>query len=174
MRAAAHLYSVYFEHGEALFREYGSVEAVAQMFSPEQLRLGTYMKGFGGIRIMLVCSWILFELAVLSGYTSVIVGTPSAVNFVPSAVVFGIALIAFHAEGQRWISGLAAALNGLVALVGCALVIFGINFWYGVGAFVAGGAFLIVFCGPALLNVVALLPTARGRNASEPVRSASG
>jgi len=127
-----------------------------------------------GSWIMLGCSWILFELALLSGYTSVTFGTPSAVNFVPSAVAFGIALFAFHAEEQRWISGLAAVLNGLIALAGCALVIFGINFSSGVGAFVAAGAFLVVFCGPALLNVVALLPTARGRNASEPVCSASG
>lgn len=122
--------------------------------------------------IMLACSWILFELAILSGYTSVIIGTPSAANFVPSAMVFGIALIAFHAEGQRWISGLAAALNGLHALAGCALVIFGINFSSGVGAFVAAGAFLVVFCGPALLNVVALLPTARGRKLMPPLTQA--
>ena len=125
-------------------------------------------------RLAYICSWIMLVLAVLSGFTSVIVGTPSAANFVPSAVVFGIALIAFHAERQRWISGLASALNLLFALAGCALVIFGINFSSGVGAFLVAAAFLVVLCGPALLNVVALFPPARGRKASEAVRSASG
>ena len=47
----AHLYSTYFEHGEPRFRAYETVEAVAQMFSPDQLRSGTYMKGFGGITV---------------------------------------------------------------------------------------------------------------------------
>ena len=47
----AHLYSTYFEHGEPRFRAFNSVEAVSQMFSPEQLRSGSYMKGFGGITV---------------------------------------------------------------------------------------------------------------------------
>ena len=47
----ANLYSTYFEHGEPRFRAYDTVEAVAQMFSPEQLRWGTYMEGFGGITV---------------------------------------------------------------------------------------------------------------------------
>jgi uncharacterized protein DUF4304 len=47
----AHLHSVYFEHGEARFRRFDTVEAVAQMFSPEQLRSGPYMSGFGGITV---------------------------------------------------------------------------------------------------------------------------
>jgi hypothetical protein len=125
---------------------------------------------------MLACSWILFELAVLSGYTSIIIAAhPSAANFVPSALVFGIALIAFHTDERRWISGLAAALNGLFALAGCALAIYAMNFSSSaVVAFVGAGAFIVVVCGPALLNFVALLPTARGRDSSEAVHSASG
>lgn len=47
----AHLYATYFEHGEPRFRAFNSVEAVSQMFSPEQLRSGSYMNGFGGITV---------------------------------------------------------------------------------------------------------------------------
>jgi hypothetical protein len=50
-RQVAHLYATYFEHGEPRFHAYNSVEAVAQMFSPEDLRSGSYMKGFGGITV---------------------------------------------------------------------------------------------------------------------------
>jgi hypothetical protein len=47
----AHLYATYFEHGEPRFHAYNSVEAVAQMFSPEQLRSGSYLNGFGGVTV---------------------------------------------------------------------------------------------------------------------------
>jgi len=47
----AHLYATYFEYGESRFRAFDSVEAVAEMFSPERLRSGSYMNGFGGITV---------------------------------------------------------------------------------------------------------------------------
>jgi hypothetical protein len=47
----AHLHATYFEYGEPRFHAYNSVEAVAEMFSPEQLRSGSYMKGFGGVTV---------------------------------------------------------------------------------------------------------------------------
>jgi hypothetical protein len=125
-------------------------------------------------RLAYICSWIILVLFILSGLSSFMVGTRSGAFALLPAVVFGIALIAFHAGRQRWVSGLAVAMNGLFALGACALVVLGINFSAGVGAFITAAALLVVVCGPALLNVVALLPSIRGTNAAEGARSASG
>jgi hypothetical protein len=47
----AHLYATYFECAEPRFRAFSTVESIAGMFSPAQLRTGPYLNGFGGITI---------------------------------------------------------------------------------------------------------------------------
>jgi hypothetical protein len=48
---ARHLIKSYFEWGEPRFREYSSVESIANMISLAQLRGGEYINAFGGVTI---------------------------------------------------------------------------------------------------------------------------
>ena len=116
-------------------------------------------------RLAHVCSWIALVLFILLAISSIVGGMRSAGLLVVPAVVFGAAVAAFHIGAQRWISGLAVALNGLFAVGGCVFVVLGINFAAGGAAFLTAAALLLVVCGPAALNVVALLPSAFARSA---------
>jgi hypothetical protein len=116
-------------------------------------------------RLAQVCSWIVLVLFILLAISSFVVGTRSAGFAVVPAVVFGAAVVAFHSGTQRWISGLALALNALFAIGACVFIVFGINFAAGAAAFLAAGALFLLVCGPAVLNIVAFLPHALGRNA---------
>jgi hypothetical protein len=50
-QSAAHLYATYFEFGEPRFRSYDTVEAIADMFTLDQLRAGNLNGGFGGFTV---------------------------------------------------------------------------------------------------------------------------
>jgi hypothetical protein len=107
-------------------------------------------------RAAYVVSWIAFVLYGAFVVLTLVTGLPSFRHLVVVAAISGLSLIAFHAPALRPLRIVAALLNGVLALLVCAMIALGINFAVGAGAFITAGALIAVFVLPAVLNAIAM------------------
>jgi len=108
-------------------------------------------------RAAYVSSWIALVLYCAFSVAAFVTGQPALRYLLVAVAVVGLTLIAFHVK-QFWrLRIVAAVLNGVLALLVVALVVNGINFAVGLGAFLTAGVFLAVFFLPALLNTIAMV-----------------